>query len=169
MATRSTIILHLPLQLPLIFFFTLSSISLLFLTLSALLFSRSMPHPLPNSSLSKILLFVSLSPPIYLPRTVYFPFILPFSLFFIFSAIFIPTSPFPKSPPPFSILLPSLLRTQLVNPASKCSLLQQVIMWLIAILCGMLVGKVLIHGLIFKRILRLKMFRDEQVRAREER
>lgn len=36
-------------------------------------------------------------------------------------------------------------------------------MWLIAILCGMLVGKVLIHGLIFKRMLRLKMFRDEQV------
>ncbi|XP_045119048.1 transmembrane protein 117-like isoform X2 [Portunus trituberculatus] len=38
----------------------------------------------------------------------------------------------------------------------------KVIMWLIAILCGMLVGKVLIHGLIFKKILRLKMFRDEQ-------
>ncbi|XP_050693016.1 transmembrane protein 117-like isoform X2 [Eriocheir sinensis] len=38
----------------------------------------------------------------------------------------------------------------------------KVIMWLIAILCGMLVGKVLIHGLIFKRMLRLKMFRDEQ-------
>ncbi|KAK8739321.1 hypothetical protein OTU49_003576 [Cherax quadricarinatus] len=38
----------------------------------------------------------------------------------------------------------------------------KVVMWLIAILCGMLVGKVLIHGLIFKRMLRLKMFRDEQ-------
>ncbi|XP_064113173.1 transmembrane protein 117-like isoform X2 [Macrobrachium nipponense] len=38
----------------------------------------------------------------------------------------------------------------------------KVIMWLIAILCGMLVGKVLIHGLIFKKVLRLKMFRDEQ-------
>ncbi|XP_076069426.1 transmembrane protein 117-like isoform X2 [Oratosquilla oratoria] len=38
----------------------------------------------------------------------------------------------------------------------------KVVMWLIAILCGMLVGKVLIHGLIFKRVLRLKMFREEQ-------
>ncbi|XP_047490895.1 uncharacterized protein LOC125040384 [Penaeus chinensis] len=38
----------------------------------------------------------------------------------------------------------------------------KVVMWLIAIMCGMLVGKVLIHGLIFKRVLRLKMFRDEQ-------
>ena len=43
------------------------------------------------------------------------------------------------------------------------SYFMKVVTWVIAVLCGMLVGKVLIHGLLCKRIIRLKMFRDEQV------
>ncbi|KAA0190175.1 hypothetical protein HAZT_HAZT009056, partial [Hyalella azteca] len=37
-----------------------------------------------------------------------------------------------------------------------------VVMWVLAVMSGMLVGKVLIHGLVCKRIFRLKMFRHEQ-------
>ena len=36
-------------------------------------------------------------------------------------------------------------------------------MWLLAVGCGMIVGKTLIHGIIFSRFMRLKMFRADQV------
>lgn len=36
-------------------------------------------------------------------------------------------------------------------------------MWLLAIGCGLVVGKTLIHGIILSRFLRLKMFRANQV------
>ena len=36
-------------------------------------------------------------------------------------------------------------------------------MWLLAVGCGMVVGKTIIHGIIFSRFLRLKMFRADQV------
>ena len=39
-------------------------------------------------------------------------------------------------------------------------------MWLLAIGCGLIVGKTLIHGIILSRFLRLKMFRANQVRNR---
>lgn len=38
-------------------------------------------------------------------------------------------------------------------------------MWSLAILCGMVFGKVLIHGYALGRLMRLKMFRDDQVIA----
>ena len=40
-------------------------------------------------------------------------------------------------------------------------------MWLLAVGCGLIVGKTLIHGLILSRFLRLKMFRANQVIIRE--
>ena len=36
-------------------------------------------------------------------------------------------------------------------------------MWLLAVGCGMVVGKIIIHGIILSRFLRLKMFRADQV------
>ncbi len=36
-------------------------------------------------------------------------------------------------------------------------------MWLLAVVCGLVVGKTLIHGLLLSRFLRLKMFRADQV------
>jgi hypothetical protein len=36
-------------------------------------------------------------------------------------------------------------------------------MWLLAMLCGMVLGKLLIHGYVCGKLLRLKMFRDDQV------
>jgi hypothetical protein len=36
-------------------------------------------------------------------------------------------------------------------------------MWLLAMLCGMVIGKLLIHGYLCGKLLRLKMFRDDQV------
>jgi hypothetical protein len=39
----------------------------------------------------------------------------------------------------------------------------QVLMWLLAMFCGMVLGKLLIHGYLCGRLLRLKMFRDDQV------
>ena len=38
----------------------------------------------------------------------------------------------------------------------------KVSMWLLAVGCGMVVGKTLIHGVIFSRFMRLKMFRADQ-------
>nr|CAD7592207.1 unnamed protein product [Timema genevievae] len=38
----------------------------------------------------------------------------------------------------------------------------QVLMWLLAMLCGMILGKLLIHDYLCGRLLRLKMFRDDQ-------
>lgn len=38
----------------------------------------------------------------------------------------------------------------------------KVVMWLLAVGCGMVVGKTLIHGIILSRFLRLKMFRADQ-------
>jgi hypothetical protein len=43
-----------------------------------------------------------------------------------------------------------------------CDVLQ-VLMWLLAMLCGMVLGKLLIHGYVCGKLLRLKMFRDDQV------
>ncbi|PSN39525.1 hypothetical protein C0J52_12396 [Blattella germanica] len=37
-----------------------------------------------------------------------------------------------------------------------------VLMWLLAMLCGMVIGKLLIHGYLCGKLLRLKMFRDDQ-------
>ena len=42
--------------------------------------------------------------------------------------------------------------------------LLKVTMWLLAVGCGMVVGKTIIHGMILSRFLRLKMFRADQVR-----
>jgi hypothetical protein len=39
-------------------------------------------------------------------------------------------------------------------------------MWLLAIGCGMVVGKTVIHSMILSRFLRLKMFRADQVPIR---
>jgi len=39
----------------------------------------------------------------------------------------------------------------------------QVLMWILAMLCGMVLGKLLIHGYLCGKLLRLKMFRDDQV------
>ena len=36
-------------------------------------------------------------------------------------------------------------------------------MWLLAVGCGMVVGKIIVHGIILSRFLRLKMFRADQV------
>ena len=36
-------------------------------------------------------------------------------------------------------------------------------MWLLAVGCGMVVGKTIIHGMVLSRFLRLKMFRADQV------
>jgi hypothetical protein len=36
-------------------------------------------------------------------------------------------------------------------------------MWLLAIGCGLIVGKTVIHGVILSRFFRLKMFRADQV------
>ena len=36
-------------------------------------------------------------------------------------------------------------------------------MWLLAVGCGMVVGKTIIHGMLLSRFLRLKMFRADQV------
>jgi hypothetical protein len=36
-------------------------------------------------------------------------------------------------------------------------------MWILAMLCGMVLGKLLIHGYLCGKLLRLKMFRDDQV------
>uniref|UniRef100_A0A0K2VA05 Transmembrane protein 117 n=3 Tax=Lepeophtheirus salmonis TaxID=72036 RepID=A0A0K2VA05_LEPSM len=38
----------------------------------------------------------------------------------------------------------------------------KVAMWMVAILCGMVVGKTIIHGIILRRCFRLKMFRADQ-------
>ncbi|XP_075212838.1 uncharacterized protein LOC142319439 isoform X2 [Lycorma delicatula] len=38
----------------------------------------------------------------------------------------------------------------------------KVLMWLLAIVCGLVVGKLFVHNVICGKILRLKMFRDEQ-------
>ena len=38
----------------------------------------------------------------------------------------------------------------------------KVVMWLLAVGCGMVVGKTVIHGVILSRFLRLKMFRADQ-------
>lgn len=46
--------------------------------------------------------------------------------------------------------------------SKDCGLLQ-VLMWLLAMLCGMVLGKLLIHGYVCGKLLRLKMFRDDQV------
>ncbi|XP_049958056.1 transmembrane protein 117-like [Schistocerca serialis cubense] len=46
-------------------------------------------------------------------------------------------------------------------PEWRWSLIK-VLMWLLAILCGMIVGKLLIHGYLCGSLLRLKMFRDDQ-------
>ncbi|XP_049860353.1 transmembrane protein 117-like isoform X3 [Schistocerca gregaria] len=46
-------------------------------------------------------------------------------------------------------------------PEWRWSLIK-VLMWLLAILCGMIVGKLLIHGYLCGTLLRLKMFRDDQ-------
>lgn len=39
----------------------------------------------------------------------------------------------------------------------------QVTMWLLAIGCGLVVGKTIIHGMLLSRFLKLKMFRADQV------
>ncbi|KAJ8873828.1 hypothetical protein PR048_024664 [Dryococelus australis] len=39
-----------------------------------------------------------------------------------------------------------------------------VLMWLLAMMVGMVLGKLIIHGILFSQILRLKMFRDDQFR-----
>jgi hypothetical protein len=46
--------------------------------------------------------------------------------------------------------------------SKDCGVLQ-VLMWLLAMLCGMVLGKLLIHGYVCGKLLRLKMFRDDQV------
>ncbi|XP_063231238.1 transmembrane protein 117-like isoform X2 [Bacillus rossius redtenbacheri] len=38
----------------------------------------------------------------------------------------------------------------------------KVLTWLLAMMCGMILGKLIIHGILFSQILRLKMFRDDQ-------
>ncbi|KAJ9591648.1 hypothetical protein L9F63_001793 [Diploptera punctata] len=38
----------------------------------------------------------------------------------------------------------------------------KVLMWLLAMLCGMVLGKLIIHGYLCGKLLRLKMFRDDQ-------
>jgi len=43
----------------------------------------------------------------------------------------------------------------------------QVLMWILAMLCGMVLGKLLIHGYLCGKLLRLKMFRDDQVPQRK--
>ena len=45
--------------------------------------------------------------------------------------------------------------------------LYKVFMWLLAVGCGMVVGKIIIHGIILSRFLRLKMFRADQVRFKK--
>ncbi|KAL1116138.1 hypothetical protein AAG570_005633, partial [Ranatra chinensis] len=40
--------------------------------------------------------------------------------------------------------------------------LVKVLMWIFAILCGLVIGKLFVHNIMFGRLLRLKMFRDEQ-------
>ncbi len=40
--------------------------------------------------------------------------------------------------------------------------LLKTLMWLLAVVCGLIVGKTLIHGLLLSGFLRLKMFRDDQ-------
>ncbi|XP_069704325.1 uncharacterized protein [Periplaneta americana] len=46
-------------------------------------------------------------------------------------------------------------------PEWRWSLIK-VLMWLLAMLCGMVLGKLLIHGYLCGKLLRLKMFRDDQ-------
>ncbi|KAK7868906.1 hypothetical protein R5R35_014216 [Gryllus longicercus] len=46
-------------------------------------------------------------------------------------------------------------------PEWRWSLIK-VLMWILAILCGMILGKLLIHGYLCGTLLRLKMFRDDQ-------
>ncbi|XP_023704147.1 uncharacterized protein LOC111862740 isoform X2 [Cryptotermes secundus] len=46
-------------------------------------------------------------------------------------------------------------------PEWRWSLIK-VLMWLLAMLCGMVLGKLLIHGYVCGKLLRLKMFRDDQ-------
>ena len=58
-------------------------------------------------------------------------------------------------------LLPHFTTTMTCNLAGFPSF--QVLMWLLAIGCGLIVGKTLIHGIILSRFLRLKMFRANQV------
>nr|CAD7457635.1 unnamed protein product [Timema tahoe] len=51
----------------------------------------------------------------------------------------------------------SLIKTDLLMVVCP-----QVLMWLLAMLCGMILGKLLIHDYLCGRLLRLKMFRDDQ-------
>ena len=37
-------------------------------------------------------------------------------------------------------------------------------MWVLAVVCGLVVGKTIIHGILLSHFLRLKMFRADQVR-----